>query len=153
MVLVISVSCRSRISPTNHENWVRHHVDVGDRSIAIRLPASVDQQSSVSDDSEVRFLFDPPDSRSIRSLTLFSPDPTQSDDLPHSIILDSGVTLRYRIVQSQSVGSGGPEAHLAGILDSHNGVSIGVRCDDQDEWHPNPLWCLPFLHLLEFSPD
>lgn len=137
---VLSVGCGP---PETQADWVRHQLQVGGHAIAIALPAEFQATPDISDGA----VFSRPGHRYSRELR-FSGSLPSLGDRTRTVKLGHDSELRYGITQWEGAGSGGPEAELAGHL-SVGDVAIGVTARDQDEFSPNPEWCIKYLKTLQ----
>ena len=135
----MSSGCNQEVST----ELVQHQFEVGDQSFTILLPLEFQR------DPDVPFVqFWRPEYRVARSLR-FTDDPPTRDSSRYKTSLRQGGELRYDIV-TYGGGSGGIEAELFGHI-VLNETTIGVSATDQDEFSPNPEWCIEFLHTLRFK--
>lgn len=118
----------------------------GKRFLAL-LPPDMENVASESKDETAIFKPNRSVLRTIRFIQLSPLDSLEIDQYSNSISLKSGATLRYKTFTYQEAGSGGPEAELIGFLDFDT-YQVSVQCHDQDEWRPEPHWCIPFLHYI-----
>lgn len=124
---------------------VQHQFEIGDRAFAISLPAEFQRDPNAPFVQFLRSNYRVP-----RHLRFTADLPTLGGSYKRQS-LDRGGELRYNVVPLGS-GSGGIEAELLGyvLLDS---IAIGIVATDQDEFSPNPEWCIEFLHGLRLSTE
>jgi hypothetical protein len=117
---------------------------------------------SFPDGAEIRFPDDGVtlglgvNARRASSMTITISTKTTSAARLKTTPLRGGRTLRYaKHVSDPStddIGSGGPEAGIAGVLSLKNGVSFDISCWTQSE-DPDPLWCVRYLQTLRPAGD
>lgn len=137
---LIPLGCNQEI-PTE---LVQHQFEVGNQSLTISLPSEFQRDPNVP---FIQFLR--PEYRVARSLH-FTADPPILDSPRQTTRLRQGGELSYNIL-TYSGGSGGIEAELFGHI-VLNETTIGVTATDQDEFSPNPEWCIEYLHTLHPIP-
>ena len=120
---------------------IHHQFDLGGQSFTIELPSEFQRDPNVA-----VVQFSRPEYRNVRSLRFTTSLPILSESV-HQTTLSQGGKLNYDIV-THGGGSGGNEAELVGHLELGQS-SIGVTATDQDEFSPNPEWCIEFLHTLK----
>ena len=136
LTVLMPLGCHQEI----RTELVQHQFEVGNQSFTLSLPSEFQRDSNVL---FVQFLC--PEYRVARFLN-FTAEPPTLDSPRHTTSLRQGGELRYNIL-TYNGGSGGIEAELFGHI-VLNETTIGVTATDQDEFSPNPEWCIEFLHTL-----
>ena len=139
-ICALSAGCRSRETAVD---LVRHQLQVGSHEITIALPA----EFQPSPWSSGKAVLSRVEYRNPRALW-FSNRLPNLGDRTRTVKLGRDRTLRYSITQWAGAGSGGPEAELSGHL-TVGEIAIGVIARDQDEFSPNPKWCLEYLRNVQ----
>ncbi|ERN41092.1 hypothetical protein KR51_00023530 [Rubidibacter lacunae KORDI 51-2] len=136
LTVLVSTGCAQEVRTV----LVQHQFAIGDRSFSISLPPEFQRNPNVP------FVeFRTPRERTDRYLR-FTAEIPSLEGSHNQIRLRQGGKLRFSVITS-GVGSGGTEVELFGfiVLDSK---TIGINAHDQDEFSPNPKWCIEYLHTL-----
>ena len=116
------------------------------------LPPNADVRAS-STVPGMFFINDPEDYRRgnfphYRSSFALHPLP-DARDLDRAITLATGNPFRYRVFEVGR-GTNGLQSQLEGRVEI-GGRAVGVTCDDQDDTHPVPEFCIAYLHRLKVA--
>lgn len=87
-----------------------------------------------------------PTSRSDPTITLS----TRADppgEFSHRATLSGRARLYYDVSTDPVAGSGGDEGRLRGRLETSDGLTLWVRCEQQREI-PHPTWCVAYLYHI-----
>lgn len=85
-----------------------------------------------------------PTSRSAPTIRL-SAQADPRDGFSHRARLAGRARLYYDISTDPVAGSGGDMGRLRGRLETVDGLTLGVECEDQREV-PHPTWCVAYLY-------
>ncbi len=149
--IIFLAGCGAEFSPANPDNFIHHDFSVGQLQFSARFPPELQPiPSEVTGDGVVFANHDGRD-RTINHLALSSsvhgPKADELEDELEMVPLESGAILAYGVFVPRDAGSGGPEQVLRGKL-TFGPDHISVQCHAQAEWHPEPQWCIPFLHHI-----
>ncbi|MEM9535328.1 MAG: hypothetical protein AAGA40_06610 [Cyanobacteria bacterium P01_E01_bin.45] len=142
-ISILAILVTSGCTRDIRTDLVHHQFEVGNQAFTIALPSEFQRDTS---ESFVQFLI--PEYRTSRSLR-FTASLPPLDDSPRQTSLRHGGELRYDIA-THSGGSGGIETELVGQIAIAE-TTIGITVTDQDEFSPNPDWCIEFLHTLRIE--
>jgi hypothetical protein len=146
-VFVLSVLTSLLLVSYQHEDSLEQHsVSLQGYTLSLALPIGYERLPSAQD----AIIFGRPDSRHARTLELRVVTASQPQQTwQQRRRLANGSVIDYSIgVQTQNIGSGGPEAELVGVVRLGK-LKMLVTCHDQAEFTPNARWCLEYLGRLE----
>ena len=149
-VLLIGASgCGEPTPPPERPKTLERAIfTLGETSLAIMLPKGAEISNSASSAREI-MIRDVSKSRRLERMLVIATAPKGIDaSYDRQVTLANGGRLEFQTRDDVGGGSGGPTAELAGRMEFGSYV-FSVTCTDQDEWGPDPSWCLPYLGGLE----